>query len=542
MVPVNVVMPKVGDQLGYYVIERVLGEGAQAKVFLAQNRLLKRLTALKVFKRAPDTDSHVLREARTIAALEHPNIVRIFQLECVDQLWFLAQEFVNHGAVSDRLQKGPLPIDQVFAFAQDAAAALAHAHAHGVLHNDLKPQNLLIHTPVENQARDILKLVDFGLASAGGGQDIIGTPIYMAPEIWQRQGPSVSSDLYSLGACLYHMAVGHPPFAPAPSEILKQAHLQQIPKIPNNLPSLLRRIIAQLLAKKPEERPADAQAVLNLLSPSKEIPATATPIPEVMLNREAASWCMRGIEEAVTTLPYFKKVVEKLSSCIALIPPLLLLECHYPQMMGTLIRHAIKQNPGMELSGRFLVSGDPNFDQEHRFQSLSNAENAQGLFHVHLERALTPKEAERLMSAAEAAIGPFCLLLSGTKDCLEPLREQIHASGRNGLAREYVIDPLTQSDLRSFLQLLANTAGLRDFTAGAILQVIAIAEKSPANIELILHNAIALTRLTRQMFVTTWAIAGAQVHQHHIDIIDDIISEWRKPPRVWPPERNPGGF
>lgn len=538
MNPVTVVMPKVGDQLGYYVIERVLGEGAQAKVYLAQNRLLKRMTALKFFKRAPDTDSHVLREARTIAALEHPNIVRIFQLECVDQLWFLAQEFVNNGSVSDRLQKGPLPIEQVYAFAQDAAAALAHAHAHGILHNDLKPQNLLVHKPVEAQARESLKLVDFGLASSAGGQDIIGTPIYMAPEIWQRQGPSVASDLYSLGACLYHMVVGRPPFAPAPSEILKQAHLQQIPKIPNSLPPLLRRLIAQLLAKKAEDRPPDAQAVLAQLTPTKEIQPAATPIPEVMLNREAASWCLRTLEETLDELPCFSKVIEKLSASIALVPPLLLLDCRYPQLVGTLIRHAIKANTGLELSGRFLVSNDPNIDQEHRFRALSNPDNAQGLFHIHLERPLKPKEAERLMSAAEGATGsPLCLLISGTQDCLEPLHEQIRASGREGLTRECIIDAPRPSEIHVFLGLLAKVAGLQGFTAGAIQQVLALEEDDPAGIELILHNAVALTRLTHQQFVTTWAIEGAQAHLHHIDIMDDIISEWRKPPRVWPPER-----
>ncbi len=536
----NVQMPKIGDQLGYYVLQSVLGEGVQAKVFLAQNTLLKRLTALKVFKRAPETDHHILREARTIAALEHSNIVRVFQMECVGRLWFLATEYINGGSVADRLARGPLPLPDLLAFAQDAASALSYAHTHKVLHNDLKPQNFLISTPscAESTGRDTLKLADFGLASDEGGAEFVGTPLYMAPEIWMRQGPSQSSDLYSLGACLYHMAVGRPPFMPASSDLLRKAHLEQAPKIPTSLPGYFRYILKCLLEKRPEDRPKDARFVLEQISPNGDSPVLDLPVLATQ-RRETTSWLLKTLDEKGEDLSIYTNFKEELSTLLAAAPRLLIVKCRYPQMVSSVVRQALESTPSMPLVGRCLVSSDP-IEQSRRLEEVSHAARADGVIHVHLERALNPIESERLMCLAEdAASARRTYLITGSDSMLSSFFEHVRASGREGAARLVDFGVPNDELLTLLMKSAASVANLCAFSVAARKRCIEFEQQTPEDFELLLHNAIALTRLTGQHFVTTWAIEGALAHSQHIDSMSDISPDWVVPPQMWPPIKEP---
>lgn len=252
---------------GQYAIERVLGVGGMGTVFLARDITLDRPVAIKVI--APDvTGSAELRqrfllEARTVARLRHPNIVSVYSAgESGDLLWF-AMEFVPGESLRDRQLREPvLPADDVRAIMHDLALALDDAHTAGIVHRDVKPENILL-----DRETGRAMLTDFGVAralSAGDGRltgagFVLGSPRYMSPE--QAAGDATidgRSDLYSLGLVAYEMLVGHPVVqAETPTAILVK-HLTEeatpLAKVKADVPPVLASTIMRALAKKPEAR------------------------------------------------------------------------------------------------------------------------------------------------------------------------------------------------------------------------------------------------------------------------------------------------
>ncbi|MGZ3374414.1 MAG: serine/threonine-protein kinase, partial [Gemmatimonadaceae bacterium] len=202
---------------GRYSIVRELGRGGMGIVFLARDASLERPVAIKLLPPMLALDaSHrarFVREARTAAALSHPNIVAIHAVEEHDDLAFFVMAFIDGETLAARVARdGPLRVSEAARVTQDVAWALAHAHAHGVIHRDIKPDNILIE---RDSGRAIV--TDFGIArvddgvGASGAGAIVGTPRYMSPE--QSRGDSVDarSDLYSLGAVAYLAVTGRAP-------------------------------------------------------------------------------------------------------------------------------------------------------------------------------------------------------------------------------------------------------------------------------------------------------------------------------------------
>ena len=263
---------------GRYVIERELGAGGMGTVFLARDATLDRPVAIKVI--SPDVAGSAelrqrfLLEARTVARLRHPNIVSVYSAGEDDGLLWFAMEFVPGESLRDRLQRTPvMSADEVALIMHDLALALDDAHAAGIVHRDVKPENILL-----DQETGRAMLTDFGVARALTSSDarltgmgfVLGSPRYMSPE--QASGePTIDgrSDLYSLGLVAWEMLAGRPVItAETPATILVK-HLTEdatpIATLAPSVPPLLADAIMRALRKAPDERFARGRALADAL-------------------------------------------------------------------------------------------------------------------------------------------------------------------------------------------------------------------------------------------------------------------------------------
>jgi serine/threonine protein kinase len=265
-------------RLGHFEIERLLGRGGMGMVLRAFDTHLQRHVAIKVLDPQLADDStarkRFCREARSAASITHENVVTIYHVEKEENcgLPFLVMQVVHGESLHDRLERrGPLPAGDILRIGLQTAVGLAAAHEKGLVHRDIKPANILIE---ENTER--VKLTDFGLARAA--EDVrltqtgfvTGTPLYMSPE--QARGAAVDhrADLYSLGAVLYQMATGDPPFdGDSPLVLLRR--VEQDDPVPVRdvnpaIPAELANVIERLLAKDPADRYQSAAEVAELLA------------------------------------------------------------------------------------------------------------------------------------------------------------------------------------------------------------------------------------------------------------------------------------
>lgn len=269
-----------GARLGGYVVEEVIGVGGMGQVYRALDERLSRHVALKILP-PDDADDEArarfLREARALARVEHNNVVRVFASgEDAGTAW-MALEIIDGEPLSDLAGGGALDEETAVALCAQVARGLAAVHAVGVVHRDVKPENLL----VDQDAT--VKIVDFGVAAltdglGGGGFTtragvIVGTPHFMSPE--QARGAVVDarSDAWSLGATLYALLTGRPPFYGSDSEadvdILSRVVRDPIPDIRVAAPSTstaTQALLARLFAREPQARPSDLGAVADELN------------------------------------------------------------------------------------------------------------------------------------------------------------------------------------------------------------------------------------------------------------------------------------
>lgn len=283
--------PLIGRTIaGRFVLEKRLGKGGMGVVYLAQHAVLKRPFAVKLLLREFTNNERALarffREARVASSLDHPNIVSIYDYGQTEQAEpFLIMEYVEGVALLQVVQRSRtrnlLPSYAVLLLLQ-VARALAHAHQRGVVHRDIKPENLLV-TTWQGQ-NDFIKILDFGVARVVGqppltriGEEILGTPEFMAPELLTASEVAPPVDLYALGIMLHDTIVGEAPFRGDITAIL-QGHVNKTPPrlsqrrrdIP--IPAELDELCAQLLAKDPAQRPTAAEAVTRLEQLHEKLP------------------------------------------------------------------------------------------------------------------------------------------------------------------------------------------------------------------------------------------------------------------------------
>jgi serine/threonine protein kinase/Tol biopolymer transport system component len=277
----------VGRTLGHYRLRSLLGAGGMGEVYLAEDTRLGRKVALKLLPKEFTQDRERVRrfqqEARAASALSHPNILTIFEIGQIDDLHFIAAEFIDGQTLRQRMMSAPLRLREVLEVAVQVASALSAAHEAGIVHRDIKPENVMLR-------RDgYVKVLDFGLAkliepiradaATIAGSELsaraqvstdpgkaVGTPRYMSPEQIRAQEVDGRSDIFSLGVLLYELVAGRAPFEGAtPLEVIAAILNTEAPPLERysrEVPAELERIVTKALQKDCEERYQTAKDLL----------------------------------------------------------------------------------------------------------------------------------------------------------------------------------------------------------------------------------------------------------------------------------------
>lgn len=267
-------------QFDRFVVERLLGHGAQGSVYLAKDTRLQRPVALKTLKRmaSPNGMRDQLAEARTVSGLQHPNIITLFDAETIDDSAYLVFEYVDGETLAARIARlGTLAIHDALHIAKGILRGIACAHERGTLHCDLKPANVLI------DASGVPRVMDFGIAqratqsaSMTSAHGFSGTPCYMAPELANGVPASAASDLFAVGVLLYEMLCGKPPVVGTNAfEVMhRMAQEEYAPaaSLRAEVDPKLNQLVMRAIAKSPSDRFVDAQSFLaaieDYISPS----------------------------------------------------------------------------------------------------------------------------------------------------------------------------------------------------------------------------------------------------------------------------------
>ena len=321
-----------GFHLGKYRLKDLLGAGGMSTVYLAEHMLMQRQVAIKVLPRRRVKDSSYLerfiREAKAVAALDHPNIVRAYDIDQDGDTHYIVMEYVEGTDLQIEIKnKGPLPFDTAADYTAQAAIGLQHAHDAGLIHRDMKPANLLV------DPKKTVKILDLGLArfsdddeaslTIAHAENVLGTADYLAPE-QARNSHLVDHrvDIYGLGCTLYFMLTGHPPF---PDGTLAERILKHQTEKPVDVrmerpdcPTPLVNILLKSIAKNPAKRYQSSKEFADALRAWNNRQATA--LPSIDVNRakkqKLAMAKKGGGAESSVTLPRAKPLVNEGSSVV----------------------------------------------------------------------------------------------------------------------------------------------------------------------------------------------------------------------------------
>lgn len=285
---------QVGDTIGDYRVEGVLGKGGMGKVFRVRSQITGREEAMKMV--LPDLDENAelaerfLREIRVHASLVHPNIAALYTALRVDNRLVMMMELVEGVSLEQKLREGPLDATSATAIAEQVLDALEYAHAQGVIHRDIKPANILL----AREGR--VKLTDFGIARATGDHRLthtgfaLGSLPYMSPEQVRSEKVDARSDIYSLGIAIYEAVTGRRPIQGDSEYALMNAQLQQVPAPPEQIVASIPRGLSETVMKALNKDPAGRwQTAADFRKALREMNAAATAAPAVAAPIEKIS-------------------------------------------------------------------------------------------------------------------------------------------------------------------------------------------------------------------------------------------------------------
>ncbi|MEO7732896.1 MAG: serine/threonine-protein kinase [Kofleriaceae bacterium] len=564
---------RAGVQIGNYIVQHRLGSGGQGDVFLARDVVLGRLVELKVVRRrrgsTPDTRG--LEEARLIATLDHPNIVRIYHVELADGVWFVAMEYVDGGNLEHWVARlGPLRPVPALRFALAAADALQHAHHIGVMHRDVNPQNLLV------SRSEVLKLADFGLATfiegmpAGSGQ-LLGTPRFMPPEIWAGDAATAQSDVYCMGGSLLFMLTGEAPFPGTTVEALRKAHLGAEPKISSEVPAVVTQLIQHCLAKRPSARPASAKALheeiihaISVLTGDrrKRSGSRTGPAPEEA-TETVAGYTHRSrvaADDAVLELPAFATAKAAVERSMQGGPPLVVAHGSQPELLWRVVRSVVDSSVGRYylaarcllktpspalmavLAEKFHLGALPS---DARYDAIVTeltpdarvSSPIPGLLQIEVLRGLSRDEMGDLLELARH-IGPKgCKLLVLCDDGVaESLAAEAEFGCYSSLLNSIGLRQMSARETAHYIQRWTATATAERirWTDDALRLAIHLDAANRNTIDKLIHNAIMIRHVNGIALVTTWCVLGAAAHVKYVQTVDDVAPRWRTRPSSWP--------
>ena len=273
-------MDMIGKTISHYQILEKLGEGGMGVVYKAEDTKLKRAVALKFLPHEAlanrESKARLLREAQAVAALDHPNVCTVFEIDQAEEKTFIVMALIEGRTLKERIGEGPLPLADALDIAIQTAEGLHHAHGKGVVHRDIKPSNLMVSGDGQ------VKILDFGLARSAGQTQLtragttLGTVAYMSPEQARGEQVDCRTDVWSLGIVLFEMITGRLPFAGEHEQAVIYAIRTEEPEpltgIRSGVPLDLDRVVAKYLAKDPEER---YQTIADLLADLRRIQRTS---------------------------------------------------------------------------------------------------------------------------------------------------------------------------------------------------------------------------------------------------------------------------
>jgi serine/threonine protein kinase len=272
---------QAGPTIGHYVLGRCIGSGGMARVYEARHRFLGHRVAIKLLYPEYCDDRQLVRrfcnEGRAAAAIEHPGLVRYFDVgRTTEGDVYLVMELLAGESLHRRLMRGPLPEPTAVGIGRQIASALVAAHAQGLVHRDIKPENVFLALDPEVPGGERVKVLDFGIAKRTQRRDtspgiLVGTPAYMAPEQCQPGMPlDGRADVYGLGALLHRMVTGQPLFESTNDVGLMCRHVHDAPPSPRSLgipvSEAFERLLATCLAKQPRDRFPSMAALADMLS------------------------------------------------------------------------------------------------------------------------------------------------------------------------------------------------------------------------------------------------------------------------------------
>ncbi len=540
-----------GTVIANYVVEDFVGQGTEGSVYVARDSLLGRKVALKTLRAGSAGETRGVEEARLLAGLEHPNIVRVYHARRHQGVWFVVFEYLAGGSLQAQLQRlGPLPLRRALEIGAQAASGLAYAHEAGILHRDVKPQNMLL-----SKTGDV-KLADFGLAldlrgARRSSTQPVGTPAFLAPELWSSALATPASDVFSLGACLFCVLTGRLPFVASDPEQLRRAQLELEPKLPIGLPTSVRELVLAMMAKEADSRPS-SRAVAESLRSMAANPYRPSVTPASLPKLAGANpFVSGGPEQAVRQTLRVGRDAAYLGEILsALRARPRGVEVVAPTTADALLFSEVAREHASEryvLVARLTLPSSQASLRELIIRKLQLAPDS--ALELACERLLEPAR-----DAAGTALVEVCMPRDPSAEQCGELDVLVDLANRNSAPilvlaasggargfdgfRRIEISPaaegLAELEARLSLWVELATGGQYTFSRDGLRLASAACREEARFWPRLAQDSVLIAAAAGLSLVTSWAVLGARAQPGPCHSVDDIPAAWRRRPTQWP--------